>query len=149
MEKHPLFIVRTIRNTQIHCVGSSYLTGNTLSLRYRAQQVNAIWGNSRCLFWERYETEVHSLGSSHLTGNTLPVIYRDQPVNAVRAQTVSVYSENHIQRTVHRLREQRPNAVTHICADDRHPQQKTRRFGNWVCFLPQVKKERRILFMVP
>jgi hypothetical protein len=28
---------------------SSYLTGNTLRLRYRAQPVNAAWGNSRCL----------------------------------------------------------------------------------------------------
>jgi hypothetical protein len=28
---------------------SPYLTGNTLSLRYKAQPVNAVWGNSRCL----------------------------------------------------------------------------------------------------
>jgi hypothetical protein len=28
---------------------SPYLTGNTLRLRYRDQQVNAVWGNSRCL----------------------------------------------------------------------------------------------------
>jgi hypothetical protein len=28
---------------------SSYLTGNTLRLRYKAQPVNAVWGNSRCL----------------------------------------------------------------------------------------------------
>jgi hypothetical protein len=28
---------------------SSYLTGNTLRLRYKAQAVNAVWGNSRCL----------------------------------------------------------------------------------------------------
>jgi hypothetical protein len=28
---------------------SAYLTGNTLRLRYRAQPVNAVWGNSRCL----------------------------------------------------------------------------------------------------
>jgi hypothetical protein len=26
-----------------------YLTGNTLRHRYRAQPVNAVWGNSRCL----------------------------------------------------------------------------------------------------
>jgi hypothetical protein len=31
---------------------SPYLTGNTLRLHYRAQPVNAVWGNSRCLFWE-------------------------------------------------------------------------------------------------
>jgi hypothetical protein len=28
---------------------SSYLTRNTLRLRYEAQPVNAVWGNSRCL----------------------------------------------------------------------------------------------------
>jgi hypothetical protein len=28
---------------------SLYLTGNTLRLHYRAQPVNAVWGNSRCL----------------------------------------------------------------------------------------------------
>jgi hypothetical protein len=28
---------------------SSYLTGNTLCLRYKAEPVNAVWGNSRCL----------------------------------------------------------------------------------------------------
>jgi hypothetical protein len=27
---------------------SSYLTGNTLRLRYKAQQVNAVWGYTRC-----------------------------------------------------------------------------------------------------
>jgi hypothetical protein len=43
--KQSLFIVRTIWNTQIHSVGrklSSYLTGNTLRLRYKAQPVNAV-----------------------------------------------------------------------------------------------------------
>jgi hypothetical protein len=28
---------------------SPYLTGNTSRLRYKAQPVNAVWGNSRCL----------------------------------------------------------------------------------------------------
>jgi hypothetical protein len=28
---------------------SSYLTGNTLRLHYKAQPVNAVWGISRCL----------------------------------------------------------------------------------------------------
>jgi hypothetical protein len=28
---------------------SPYLTGNTLRLRYEAQPVNVLWGNSRCL----------------------------------------------------------------------------------------------------
>jgi hypothetical protein len=48
---------------------SSYLTGNTLHLHYRAQPVNAVWGNSRCLLWEPYGTNrlrcvdrMHSFG---------------------------------------------------------------------------------------
>jgi hypothetical protein len=43
--KQSLFIVRTIRNTQIHSVGrklSPSLTGNTLRLRYEAQPVNVV-----------------------------------------------------------------------------------------------------------
>jgi hypothetical protein len=48
MGKQTLFAVRTIRNTQIHCVGSPYLTGNTSRLRYRVQPVNAVWGKSLC-----------------------------------------------------------------------------------------------------
>jgi hypothetical protein len=51
----------TERNTQIHCVGSTYLTGNTSCLRYRAQPVNTVWGNSRCLLWEPYGTHRYSL----------------------------------------------------------------------------------------
>jgi hypothetical protein len=35
---------------------SSYLTGNTLRLRYEAQPVNAVSGNSHCLLWEPYGT---------------------------------------------------------------------------------------------
>jgi hypothetical protein len=34
-------------NTDIYKL-SPYLTGNTLRLRYKAQPVNAVWGNSRC-----------------------------------------------------------------------------------------------------
>jgi hypothetical protein len=29
-----------------------YLTGNALRIRYKAQPVNAVYGNSRCLLWE-------------------------------------------------------------------------------------------------
>jgi hypothetical protein len=47
-------------------------TGNTLRLLYKAQPVNAVWGNSRCL--HRYR--------SYLTGNILRLRYRAQPVNA-------------------------------------------------------------------
>jgi hypothetical protein len=39
-----------------------------ISLRYRAQPVNAVWGNSHCLLWEPYGTHSYS---PYLTGNTL------------------------------------------------------------------------------
>jgi hypothetical protein len=35
---------------------SSYLTGNTICLRYKVQPVNAVQGNNRCLLWELYGT---------------------------------------------------------------------------------------------
>jgi hypothetical protein len=37
------------RTEHRYTVGSPYLTGNTLRIHYRAQPVNAVWGNSRCL----------------------------------------------------------------------------------------------------
>jgi hypothetical protein len=40
---------------------SSYLTGNILLLHYKAQPVNAVWGNSRCLLWEPYGTHRYTL----------------------------------------------------------------------------------------
>jgi hypothetical protein len=40
---------------------SSYLTGNTLRLRYKAQPVNAVYGNSRCLLRKSYGTHKYTL----------------------------------------------------------------------------------------
>jgi hypothetical protein len=42
-----------LNNIQIF---SLYLTGITSRLSYKAQPVNAVWGNSRCLLWEPYGT---------------------------------------------------------------------------------------------
>jgi hypothetical protein len=42
-------------------VFSSYLTGNTLRLRYEAQPVNAVYGNSHCLLREPYGTHKYTL----------------------------------------------------------------------------------------
>jgi hypothetical protein len=81
--KQSLFAVRTVRNTQIHCGGSTYPTGNTSHLHYSAQPVNAVWGNSRCLLWEPYGTHRYTVGSPYPTGNTSHLHYRAQPVNAV------------------------------------------------------------------
>jgi hypothetical protein len=39
-----------------------YLTGNTSRLHYKAQQINAVWGNSHCLLWEPYETHKYTVG---------------------------------------------------------------------------------------
>jgi hypothetical protein len=78
---------------------SPYLIGNTLRLRYKAQPINAVWGNSRCLLWEPYGTHRYTVwaecrvlnniykSSPYLTGNTLRHQYKAQPVNAVRGNT--------------------------------------------------------------
>jgi hypothetical protein len=61
---------------------SSYLTGNTLRLGYRAQPVNVmqhlwIFTMKNAVFWD-----VNS--SSYLTGNTLRLGYTAQPVNVMQ-----------------------------------------------------------------
>jgi hypothetical protein len=40
-----------------------YLTGNTWRLHYKAQPVNAVWGNSRCLLWEPYGTHRYTVSA--------------------------------------------------------------------------------------
>jgi hypothetical protein len=67
------FAVRTVRNTQVHCVGSPYLTGNTSRLRYRAQPVNVVWGNSRCLLGESYRTQRCTVWAVHTSQGTYHV----------------------------------------------------------------------------
>jgi hypothetical protein len=74
---------------------SLYFTGNTLRLHHKAQPVNAVWGNSRCLLWEPYGTHRYTLCAEcgvlnniyksipYLTGNTLCLNYKAQPVNVV------------------------------------------------------------------
>jgi hypothetical protein len=52
-----LFPLRfSLGRLQSFSVLGSYLTGNTLRLPYRAQSVNTVWGNSRCLLLEPYGT---------------------------------------------------------------------------------------------
>jgi hypothetical protein len=41
---------------------SSYLTGNTLCLHYKAQLVNAVWGNSRFIVRTIRNTQIHCVG---------------------------------------------------------------------------------------
>jgi hypothetical protein len=56
------------------------ISGNTLRLRDKAQPVNSVCGDSRCLLWEPYGTNRYS---SYLTGNTVHLHYKDKPVNVV------------------------------------------------------------------
>jgi hypothetical protein len=64
-----VWTVRTSQETQIHCVGSLYLTGDT----------NTLWGQSVPHRRHRYtvgavctsqETQIHCGGSMYLTGDT-------------------------------------------------------------------------------
>jgi hypothetical protein len=69
---------------------SSYFTGNTLRLRYKAQPVNVVlFREIIAVYCENHTEHANTLCglnaefSSYLTGNTLRLRYRAQPVNAV------------------------------------------------------------------
>jgi hypothetical protein len=47
--------------TLVSIAAGVHLAGITLRLRYRAEPVNAVWGNSRCLLWEPYGTHKYTL----------------------------------------------------------------------------------------
>jgi hypothetical protein len=64
----------------------------TLRLRYKAQHVNAAYGNSRCLLREPCGTHK---SSPYLTGNTLRLRYKDQPLNA-NTETTSDYIDKRL-----------------------------------------------------
>jgi hypothetical protein len=55
---NPHIYIHTLlhKRDNIYTKVSLYFTRNTLRLRYRAQPVNVVWGNSRCLLWEPYGT---------------------------------------------------------------------------------------------
>jgi hypothetical protein len=106
-------------NTQIHCVGrmqtfniyksSSYLTGNKLRLRYKAQPVNAVWGNSRCLFWEPYGTHKYNVWAECRVLIYTSPVRTSQETHYVSTttpnrlmlfgETVAVYCEKHTEHT--------------------------------------------------
>jgi hypothetical protein len=49
---------------------SPYFTGNTVHLLYRAQAVNAVWANSRCLLSEPYGTHRYTVGAVRTSQET-------------------------------------------------------------------------------
>jgi hypothetical protein len=50
------------QETVVFIVTSVRTINPALSLRYKAQPVNIVSGNSRCLLWEPYGTQIHSVG---------------------------------------------------------------------------------------
>jgi hypothetical protein len=80
---------------------SPYLTGNTLRLRYRAQPVNAVWGNSRCLLWEAYKTHKYILWAecSPYLQETHYVSATEPNLLMLFRETVAVYCDNHTGHT--------------------------------------------------
>jgi hypothetical protein len=88
-----IFVLNPLKTEFLH--SSVHISGNTSRLRCKAQPVNAVWGNSRCLLWEPYETHRYTLWaecrvlnniykfSAYLTGNTSRLYYKAQSVNAV------------------------------------------------------------------
>jgi hypothetical protein len=78
---------------------SSYLTGDTLRLRYKAQPVNAVWGNSRCLLRNCTEHINTLLGTSVRTSQETHYVSATKPSRLMLCgETVAVYCEN---RTEH------------------------------------------------
>jgi hypothetical protein len=71
-----LFIVRTARNTQVHCVGRKHVSDTELS--------RLMLFGEQTLFIMRtiWNTHIHCVGRSYLTVNTLLLRYRAQTVNA-------------------------------------------------------------------
>jgi hypothetical protein len=90
-----LFIVRTVRNTQIHCVSSPYLTGN----------ISARVSNRLMLFREQSlfivrtvrDTQIHCVGSPYRKGNITSATKPNRLM--LFGETAAVYCEN---RTEHR-----------------------------------------------
>jgi hypothetical protein len=103
--KQLLFIVRTIRNTQIYCVGrmqSLYHTGNPLLLQYKAQPVNAHWRSSRCLLWETYGTHRYNLWAEcrDCTSQGTHYVRATNPNRLMLlGKRITVYCENHTEHT--------------------------------------------------
>jgi hypothetical protein len=88
---------------------SSYLTGNTLCLRYRDQPVNAVWGNSRCLLWESYGTHKSTVWAESRNFIYKHWVRTSQETHYVSAtkpsrlmlfgEIIAVYCENHTEHT--------------------------------------------------
>jgi hypothetical protein len=64
---------------------SPYLTRSMLRLHYRAQQVNVVWGNSRCLLWEPYGTHKYTVWALHFVPHRKQITSccKALPVNTV------------------------------------------------------------------
>jgi hypothetical protein len=97
VEKQLLFAVRTVRNTQIHCVGSP--SQETSLLRYRAQPVNSVWGNSRCLLWEPYGTHTYTVWVVRTPQETHHVSTTEPNRLMPCGETVAVCCENRTEHT--------------------------------------------------
>jgi hypothetical protein len=86
-------------NTQIQCVGSPYLTGNTSCLRYRAQTVNAVCRNSRCLLWEPYGTHRYTVWAVRTSQETHHFSAAEPNRLMLCGETAAVCCENRTEHT--------------------------------------------------
>jgi aminopeptidase C len=73
ISKYGLIFKNSILNNIYACKSGSYLAGNTLRLRYKAQLVNAVWKNSRCLLCER-ERERENFWGGRVVRDTTNII---------------------------------------------------------------------------
>jgi hypothetical protein len=77
----------------------SYLTGNTLPLRYKAQPVNAV-------YCENHTEHKHSVGAENSVGTSEETYYvsvTERNRLMLFRETVAVYCENHTEHSVGRV----------------------------------------------
>jgi hypothetical protein len=81
---------------------SLYHTGNILRIRYKAEPVYDVWGNSHCLLWEPYGTHRYTVWEECRVCTTQETYYvSDTKPNQymIFGESVVVYCEKHTEHT--------------------------------------------------
>jgi hypothetical protein len=105
MGKQSLFIVRTIRNKQIHCVGKNVEFvphKKHIPSSLQTQPFNDLWGKCHCLLWEKYGTHRHTVLAECKDCTSQETHYFSSPkanILMLFREKFAVYCENHKEHT--------------------------------------------------